>query len=70
MSYAKTNETPYLFLTFKKEERLYFDIYNCTLKSSIPKRAKNVIMLSSFHGDDNIDPELKLDIITFYNIIE
>lgn len=47
------------------------DTNHCTLTSYIPKKGKNVLMISTFHDDDSIDPEstaLKPEVITFYNL--
>lgn len=45
---------------------------NMTLVSYCPKKNKSVLVLSSFHFDDSIDPDSgessKPDIVTFYNI--
>lgn len=41
------------------------------LLSHVPKKNKNVLMLSTLHKDDTIDPESPLDkpeVITFYNL--
>lgn len=43
----------------------------CTLTSYIPKKYKNVLMLSTLHNDDKIDgdsPQNKPEVITFYNV--
>ena len=44
---------------------------NCTLVSYIPKKKKNVLVLSTLHNDDKIDEETgdarKPEIITFFN---
>ena len=44
---------------------------NCTLVSYIPKKKKNVLLLSTLHNDDKIDEETgsarKPEIVTFYN---
>nr|XP_026499645.1 uncharacterized protein LOC113403342 [Vanessa tameamea] len=41
---------------------------NCSLVSYIPKKGKNVLLLSSMHDDENIDEETgKPDIIMDYN---
>ena len=44
---------------------------NCTLVSYIPKKKKNVLILSTFHNHDKIDEETrtarKPEIVTFYN---
>ncbi|XP_030758010.1 piggyBac transposable element-derived protein 3-like [Sitophilus oryzae] len=43
----------------------------CVLVSYVPHKNKNVLVLSSYHDDDSIDPEpkdaFKPEIITFYN---
>lgn len=44
---------------------------HCMLVSFIPKKNKNVLMISTLHDDDSIDPESiqnKPKIITFYNL--
>lgn len=44
---------------------------NCLLTSYIPKKYKNVLMLSTFHKDDEIDPTSDVNkpaVITFYNL--
>lgn len=39
-----------------------------TIVSNIPKRNKNVLLISSLHQDDNIDEEMgRPDIIIDYN---
>lgn len=48
-----------------------YDENKCTLTSYIPKKHKNVLMLSTFHNDDKIDadsPQNKPEVITFYNV--
>ena len=43
----------------------------CLLTSYVPKKGKNVLMLSTFHDDGEIDPEnedQKPSVITFYNL--
>lgn len=44
----------------------------CLLTSYVPKPGRNVLMLSTFHEDDDIDPEsgdaMKPSVITFYNL--
>ena len=44
---------------------------NCTLVSYIPKKKKNILILSTLHNDDKIDEETgtarKPEIVTFYN---
>lgn len=44
---------------------------NCTLVSYVPKKNKNVLLISSMHHDDAIDPatgeDCKPEIITLYN---
>lgn len=44
----------------------------CMITSYVPKKYKNVLLLSTFHGDDEIDPESgelnKPSVITFYNL--
>ncbi|KAJ8958372.1 hypothetical protein NQ314_006433 [Rhamnusium bicolor] len=48
------------------------DPNKCLLTSYVPKKNKNVLMLSTFHEDDDIDPEsreqMKPSVITFYNL--
>ncbi|CAH1986691.1 unnamed protein product [Acanthoscelides obtectus] len=42
----------------------------CTLTSYIPKKHKNMLMISTFHDSDTIDPESrvqKAEVIMFYN---
>lgn len=57
-------EIPPLFLNTKiRKEKSSMFAYgqipnnNCMLTSYIPKRGKNVLMLSTFHDDDEIDLE-------------
>jgi len=67
-------ELPTSFVT-PKNKPVYSSIFgfqeNCTIVSYIPKKNKVVILISSLHNDDKIDPESgernKPGIITFYN---
>lgn len=67
-------ELPTSFVT-SKNKPVYFSTFgfqeNCTIVSYAPKKNKVVILISSLHNDDKIDPESskrnKPEIITFYN---
>lgn len=71
-------EIPPIFLDTKIRKRSSsmfawgVDPNKCLLTSYIPKPNKNVLMLSTFHEDDEIDPEsgdaMKPSVITFYNL--
>ncbi|KAJ8948622.1 hypothetical protein NQ314_008386 [Rhamnusium bicolor] len=61
-----------------KNRPLYSSIFaygkhsnKCVMTSYVPKKRKNVILLSTYHDDDSIDKEIgdvcKPEIITFYN---
>lgn len=63
-SFVTTKNKPVYSCTFGFQE-------NCTIVSYIPKKNKVVILISSLHNDEKIDPESgernKPEIITFYN---
>ena len=44
---------------------------NCTLVSYVPKKSKNVLLLSTLHNDDKINKNTRVqqmpEIVTFYN---
>lgn len=67
-------EIPPEFLPHKKREEnssIFGFQKNCTLVSYCPKKNKVVLLVSSMHDDDAIDPDTretkKPDIVTFYN---
>nr|XP_023027924.1 probable ATP-dependent RNA helicase YTHDC2 [Leptinotarsa decemlineata] len=68
---------PIFFNTKIRKEKISMFAYGqnsnrCMLISYIPKRHKNVLMLSTFHDDDEIDldtgDQQKPAVITFYNL--
>lgn len=71
-------EIPPIFLDTKRRHTYSsmfawgVDPNKCLLTSYVPKKNKNVLMLSTFHEDDDIDPEsreqMKPSVITFYNL--
>lgn len=72
---SNKKQIPPCFLNKKKRRNIcssqFAFTYECTLVSYVPKKNRNVLLLSTLHNSQEIDQEtsmkLKPEILTFYN---